>query len=694
MGRHSIAAPVKLPDRKLILSIVGAVAVIGLVGSGVLLWVGGHLNPIFASAEVGCTDPEQLVVIADTSIAPALTDIAKDYDANSESCVATEIKAQDSADTAAVIASGSADADAWVPDSSVWLDRMNATAASLGQGAPVVEVRESIASTPVVFAASATKATELASEPVTWARVLGGTLPTILPDPEASAASLAGLLALRGHSSPDDPRQFAGAMIELGKSIPASTSAAFGTLSATDQPAVVVTSEAQVASYNLGDPAEPLVAAYPADGTVALDYPWVQLPQDAATDEAATDEAATDEGSAEEPADSGDSAKASRAELLDAFEASVRDAAATLAGAGFRAPDGTGELDVAGVGAEPPAATAELDGAAQLEILRSWSVLTLRSRMLAVIDVSGSMEEPAENGLRRIDIFQQAAVGAMQKFSGEVELGVWVFSTARNGDLDYEDLSPIAPLGDAAHTQEIAGIIDSLPSRLGGATGLYDTTLAAVQRVRESYDPEKVNSVLLFTDGKNEDQNGIDLNTLLAELAKIDDPTKPVPVIMIGFGPDTDLAAMQQIAQATKGAAYSASKPEDLGDGARRRALAALVSPELRLTPRRPRRRARLAPGPSSFRSADGRGGQCAVGAPAIMSAGLRTKNAPTIAVSERIAPTRNAARTARRLGRELDRRRRRGRGCAFDVMTVTKSAVPAAPATCWMVPTMAEPCE
>ncbi len=207
---------------------------------------------------------------------------------------------------------------------------------------------------------------------------------------------------------------------------------------------------------------------------------------------------------------------------------------------------------------------AELDSAAQLEILRAWGVLTLRSRMLAVIDVSGSMTEPAENGLRRIDIFQQAAVGAMEKFSGEVELGVWVFSTTRNGDLDYEDLAPIAPLADLAHKQQIAGIIQSLPARLGGATGLYDTTLAAVKRARESYDPDKVNSVLLITDGKNEDENGIDLDTLLAELAKIDDPTKPVPVIMIGFGPDTDLAAMQRIAQATKGAAYSASRPEDL----------------------------------------------------------------------------------------------------------------------------------
>jgi hypothetical protein len=556
VGRHSIKAPARMPGRALVLSIIAAVAVVGLVATGVFLWVGGHLNPLFAAAESGCIDNQQLVIVADTSIAPALTEVAKDFDAASETCVVTEITAQDSADTAAVLASGGLDADAWVPESRVWLERTAATAASLGQGAPDVEAGEPIATSPVVFAAAATKAAEIASEPVTWSRVLGGTLPTILPDPEASSASLAGLMALRGHSSPDDPRQFAGAMIELGKTIPASTSAAFGALAAAERPSVVLTSEAQVASYNLDDPAETLVAAYPADGTVLLDYPFVRLPANAAATEDG-DDGASDEPDAE--------SSSTRAELLTAFEAAARGASEHLAAAGFRTADGTGTLDVPGLATEGPPATGELDPAAQIEILRAWGVLTLRSRMLAIIDVSGSMEEPAENGLRRIDIFQQAAVGAMQKFSGEVELGVWIFSTARNGDLDYEDMAPIAPLADAAHTQHIAGIIQSLPSRLGGATGLYDTTLAAVQRVRESYDPEKVNSVLLITDGKNEDENGIDLETLLAELGKMDDPTKPVPVIMIGFGPDTDLAAMQQIAQATKGAAYTASKPEDLG---------------------------------------------------------------------------------------------------------------------------------
>ncbi len=551
MGRHSVKAPAKRPGRALILSIVAALAVVGIVASGVFVWVGGYLNPLFAAADAGCAGSERLVIVADTTIAPALTDIAKDFDANSETCVQTKITSQDSADTSAVLASGGLDADAWIPESDVWVDRMTATAASLGQTPPEVEVGEAVAATPVVFAAPATKAAQIASEPVTWSRVLGGGMPTILPDPEASSTSLAGLLALRGHASPDDPRQFAGAMIELGKSIPASTGAAFAALAAVQQPSVVITSEAQVAAYNLEEPAETLVAAYPADGTVLVDYPFVRLP-------APSDDEATADGAA--------NATKTRAELLTAFAEAARDATDRLAADGFRASDGTGAIDVAGLAAEGPVGAAtELDAAAQLEILRAWAVLTLRSRMLAVIDVSGSMEEPAESGLRRIDIFQQAAIGAMEKFSGEVELGVWVFSTARNGDLDWEDLSPIAPLADQAHKAEIAGIIQSLPARLGGATGLYDTTLAAVQRVRESYDPEKVNSVLLITDGRNEDENGIDLDTLLGELAKMDDPTKPVPVIMIGFGPDTDLAAMQRIAQATKGAAYSASRPEDLG---------------------------------------------------------------------------------------------------------------------------------
>lgn len=51
---------------------------------------------------------------------------------------------------------------------------------------------------------------------------------------------------------------------------------------------------------------------------------------------------------------------------------------------------------------------------------------------------------------------------------------------------------------------------------------------------------------------------------LLAELERIQDPAKPVPVIAIGYGPDTDQDALEQIAAATDGAAYQALEPTDI----------------------------------------------------------------------------------------------------------------------------------
>jgi len=80
-----------------------------------------------------------------------------------------------------------------------------------------------------------------------------------------------------------------------------------------------------------------------------------------------------------------------------------------------------------------------------------------------------------------------------------------------------------------------------LPSLLEGDTGLYDTTLAAVKRMRSTYDPTMINSVLVITDGANDNPSGITLDSLLAQLKAGNDPSKPVPVIMVGLGPDTDV---------------------------------------------------------------------------------------------------------------------------------------------------------
>jgi Ca-activated chloride channel homolog len=537
---------------------IAAVAVAGVQFLGVT-WFTNAISAIggaVSSVTGGCTERQPIIVAADPSIAPALTTIAKTFDDTGDNCTTTEIRSQESADTSALIASGVAgDLDAWVPNSSAWLERAATVATSLGRDVPQFELGDYIASTPVVFATPASRVSDFSTTPLGWPSLLGGNLTTLLPDPESSAASLAGLAQLKTVTSPNDPRQFAGAMIALGKTIPQSAEAAFESAGAATTPTVVLSTEQEVAVYNATSPESPVIALYPTDGTVELTYPFVGFLNNASS----STEPTADSGNSE-PTTSGASRK-----LLAALAAAARSAEDVFAGEGFRDANGGGDVQMIGVGEKPAAAEPTAEPAVQIEILRAWSVLTLRSRLLVVIDTSGSMLDPANNGLRRIDVFQLAAGEALSKFSGEAELGVWIFSQNRVGAQDWEDLSPIARLSDPAHVQQINGIVATLPDRAYGATGLYDTILAAVVRVKEAYDPTKVNSVILITDGRNEDDNGIDLQTLLSNLKAIEDPSKPVPVILIGFGPDTDIATMTQIAKSTGGAAYSASVPEDLG---------------------------------------------------------------------------------------------------------------------------------
>ncbi|QYH36789.1 substrate-binding domain-containing protein [Salinibacterium sp. M195] len=541
--------------------IVMATLVAVVIGGIQFIGVGWFTNAVGTIAG-GCTELRPITVAADPSIAPALTLVAAEFDEAEGNCTTTEIRAQDSADTSALFASGVAgDLDAWVPDSSAWIDRAATVAASLGRAAPEFEIGENIASTPVVLATSAGRVSDFTATPVSWATLLTGTVNTLVPNPESSAASLAGLAQLKTVASPTDPRQFAGAMIAMGKSIPASAEAAFELAAAATVPTVVMTTEREVAAYNETSPASPMVALYPSEGTVELTYPFVEVLGGTQASAPATPETS----GADAAVASELTAAGAPSTLLAALATAASGSADVLAGEGFRDAEGGGGLTMAGVVEKATPAEPTADPAVQIEILRAWSVLTLRSRLLVVIDVSGSMLDPASNGLRRIDVFQLAAGEALSKFSGEAELGVWVFSQNRVGTQDWEALSPIAPLSDPAHVQQINGVVASLPDRAYGYTGLYDTILAAVKNVKEEYDPSKINSVLLITDGYNEDDNGIDLKTLLSSLKAIEDPNKPVPVILIGFGPDTDLVSMTEIAQSTGGAAYSAAVPEDLG---------------------------------------------------------------------------------------------------------------------------------
>jgi hypothetical protein len=72
--------------------------------------------------------------------------------------------------------------------------------------------------------------------------------------------------------------------------------------------------------------------------------------------------------------------------------------------------------------------------------------------------------------------------------------------------------------------------------------------------------------VLILSDGMNDDLGSISLDGLLSTLAAEQDAARPVPVISIAFGPDSDVEALSQISKATGGAAYESRDPRQVGE--------------------------------------------------------------------------------------------------------------------------------
>jgi hypothetical protein len=84
--------------------------------------------------------------------------------------------------------------------------------------------------------------------------------------------------------------------------------------------------------------------------------------------------------------------------------------------------------------------------------------------------------------------------------------------------------------------------------------------------MRATYDPRAVNSVVLFTDGTNENDPSLTLSALAKEL-KADaaaNPQQPIVLVAIGLGPSADMAALRTIAEASGGGAYQAQTPQEL----------------------------------------------------------------------------------------------------------------------------------
>lgn len=472
-----------------------------------------------------------LRITADPMIAGALEEVIAELAASEPDCSDVTVRAEDSSVTAASLVAGAEpEFDVWVPDSASWPTRVAGEAQLAGVETPALVVGPTVASTPVVFAATGPNATALAAAGGGLSSLAEGSIVPVLPDPSSTASSSAALQALQS-SADEDSRTFTALVLALEAGVVPTVADALAAAANAAEPTVALTTEQAVLRHD-GDSTR-LVAVYPSDAAPAVGVSLVTL--------------------AGETADTGDA--------VDALTAAIAARSGVLAAHGLRDAAGN-PLDA--TQGEVIAAPDSAASANQAEALGTWRVLTAPSRILALADVSGSMLQTAPNQMRRIELFEQAAVHAVNSLSESSSLAIWVFSSLREGDQDWQEIVPFGSLGDPEHKQRVLDTAGSLSSHVIGGTGLYDSVLAAVKHMHDTYEPGYANVVLLNTDGVNEDDDGMDLPQLLAELEKLRNPAEPVAVIAVGYGPDTDQSVLEQIAAATGGAAYQALQPEDI----------------------------------------------------------------------------------------------------------------------------------
>lgn len=539
MGRHSSVKSQGWRGKSPVIAL-SALLVVALLGWFTYDFLADRLR---AS---GCDTTTTLNVTAASEIAPVVARTAGDM-SKEDSCYNVRVSSRESTETAEslVVSDGSEPPDVWIPDSTIWLQRAQARGA---WSVPVTGT--SIASSPVVLALTEDAATRLgwpAKQP-TWTQVLGDqSLKIGMPDPGHEPVGVSLLFGVRElmKTAPDPGAAVATELRRLSANAVSSVDDLFTALPGgpADNPVDGFPVSENAVLRNNAKQATPLVAVYADPPVPALDYPYVLLPD----------------------------ARGKKREAAEKFltKLMTQSTADALSDAGFRTPDGemlrkrgTSDLTTAAkvTPAELPASN-DID-----DLLNVWAGVNLSGRVQVLLDVSGSMNEPVPGtGANRMGVTVQAAELGIGLMKPSTKIGVWLFSTNMDGDKDYKELLPVLPISEQVRTGGLEKLrtVQALPN---GATGLYDSVLAAYQSARQGFEPGRINVVIVMTDGRNDDKNSISRDTLLAELAKLQDPKRPILIVGIGIGPDIDVGELQAIAGATGGQAFTTPDPTKIGD--------------------------------------------------------------------------------------------------------------------------------
>ncbi|GII20574.1 substrate-binding and vWA domain-containing protein [Planosporangium mesophilum] len=571
--------------------VIGLAAIIGIY---LVLKPGGKSGGGAGASRGDCV---ALTVAASSEKSALLTELATGYNSSDRTfggrCADVKIVSKASGAAMEALAAGWDPArdggpppQVWTPAASSWVSLLRQRAASGDRATLVGDAKPaSIAQTPLVLAMPKPMAEALGwpGKPLGWSDVLGltndpkgwgavghpewGSFRLGKTNPHYSTsglnATVGSYFAATGRSSDLTAADLADPKVgDFVKGVEAgvvhygdTTLTFLSNLAAADARgqgmnyiSAVAVEEKSVYDYNQGNPTGdpklagkgqkprvPLVAVYPKEGTLVSDNPYVVL------------------------ATASDEQKAAAEDFLKYLQSPERQRRFT--DAAFRSFDGkpgsvlsqaNGLLPGQELNALDVPASAVLDKA-----LQTWDSQRKRARVLLVLDVSGSMGDLTSNGKSKLEVAKQAGLRAVDLFAPDDEVGLWTFSSeVRGASTPYTEQVPIGPV--AANSGRLKQTINSMAA--DGGTALYATTRAAQQKLLSAATPDRINAVVLLTDGKNEYNKDSDLNGLLRDL-DASNLENSVRVFTIAYGDKADLDTLKRISSSSRAAAYDARNP-------------------------------------------------------------------------------------------------------------------------------------
>jgi Ca-activated chloride channel homolog len=554
-----------------------------------LILVGGSVTAGVAYLmKGGCTGTAEATVVVTPRIESIMEQLNADWAKTSPSvdgtCAEIAIRSKESSEMATALAGewdtktqGTAP-DVWVPDASAWVRKASVDADAERM---MPDRQPSLARSPTVIAMpkEMAEAAGLTRTPQTWQQIIQklsrpqgwkaydhadwGRFKVALSDPQTSTAGLLSLMAISDADDSGDVGEdelptlldlkrvislTAGGSTEIidGLRKAAATDAKKAMTYVSAFPAL----EQDVVAYNLTKPKVPLVAIYPQNGTAEADFPYLML-----------------------NAEWNDSLKQ---KVATAFLRYVRgpEGKTAFLGAGLRDANRVAGPELVPANGVEQKVTALPRAILLPESLQhaaaSWTAVTRATNVLLVFDTSGSTGQAVPGtGKTRLDMTKAAALNAMSLLDETARVGVWEFSrpNANNG-ADFRKVLAMAPLskesGAATQREAVNRAVGNL--RPGGNTGLYNTAWAACQEVAARYQPGSANLVLLLTDGADDNnvEGGLSLEQLVRNLRQRCGGGKPVKVITIGLGVDSDSGILRQISAATKAPSFSSPRSVDI----------------------------------------------------------------------------------------------------------------------------------